>query len=165
MPSLEIRAAADGAPEVYYRGEPLETSISISHSKGRGFCAAAPGILAVGCDLEWIEPREQNFAADYFTPEENSFAPQAPVERALYENLVWSAKETILKIIRKGLTRDTRSVVISPEFGNEDGSWNGWTGHCLESSRIFHGWWRTCEGYIYTLASEQSTFVPRQLRV
>lgn len=165
LSSLEIRAAADGVPEPFYEGEPAEVSISISHSKDRGFCALEPRGCAIGCDLEWIERREENFATDYFTPEELSLSLQAPVEREVFENLIWSAKESTLKIIRKGLTRDTRSVVISPEFGEEDGSWNRWIGHCLESSRIFHGWWRTCEGYIYTLASEQPTSVPEQIQV
>jgi 4'-phosphopantetheinyl transferase len=163
--SLEIRAAADGAPEPFYQGEPVPVSISISHSKNRGLCAVGHRGIRIGCDLEWIEPREERFAADYFTAEEISFALRMPVERALIENLIWSAKETTLKIIRKGLTRDTRSVVIHPEFGGKEGLWNPWDSRCLESSQVFHGWWRTCEGYVYTIASDQITAVPQQLKL
>jgi 4'-phosphopantetheinyl transferase len=151
--SLEIRAARDGAPEPYYKGAPAPVSISLSHSKDRALCAVALGVDAVGCDLEWIEPRERNFAEDYFTQEEMSFVLKAPDKRELAETLIWSAKEAALKILRQGLTRDTRSVRIRVDFAESRNSWNRWTGECLESTRIFHGWWRTAEGFVYTIAT------------
>jgi 4'-phosphopantetheinyl transferase len=153
LPALEIRAAADGAPEAFYSGRRAAVSISISHSRDRSLCAAGPPGMPVGCDLEWVEAREANFAADYFTPEEIAFVLQAPVGRELAETLVWSAKETALKILRKGLTRDTRSVCIQPDFSGPEDSWRTWTGRCLESSREFHGWWRAAGGFVYTIAS------------
>ena len=154
LSSLEIRAAGDGAPEAFYNGKPAAVSISISHSRDRSFCAAGPLDTGIGCDLEWVEPREENFAADYFTPEEISFVTQAPVKRELAETLIWSAKEATLKILRKGLSRDTRSVLIRPDLSGPDGAWRDWTGRCLESERIFNGWWRAADGFIYTIASE-----------
>jgi 4'-phosphopantetheinyl transferase len=155
LSSLEIRAAQDGAPEPFFGGKPAPVNISISHSKDRALCALAPGDVPVGCDLEWIEPREANFAADYFTREEMSFVRKAPVERALAETLIWSAKETTLKILRKGLTRDTRSVLIRAECSGSPKSWKSWAGECLESLRVFHGWWRAADGFVYTLALDR----------
>jgi len=159
LPSLEIRAAGDGAPEAFLNGKPAAVSISISHSRDRGLCLVGPVGMAVGCDLESIEPREENFAADYFTLEELSLVQQAPAGRELAETLIWSAKETALKVIRKGLSRDTRSICIRADFSGDANSWKSWTGECLESSRLFKGLWRAADGFVYTLASDQ---LPRQ---
>ena len=151
--SLEIRAADDGAPEVFLDGAALDAALSLSHSRSRGMCVVTDRSIQVGCDLEWIEEREDNFAEDYFTSEEQSLVLAAPVGRALALSLVWSAKESALKVLRKGLSRDTRSVVINPEFGNGENSWQPWNGLCLESSQSFYGWWRACDGFVYTVAS------------
>jgi 4'-phosphopantetheinyl transferase len=153
LPSLEIRAARDGSPEVFYNGKPAAVSISISHSRDRSFCAAGPPGMGIGCDLEWVEAREENFAAEYFTPEELSFVMQAPVKRELAETLIWSAKEATLKVLRKGLSRDTRSVLIRPDLSGPEDAWRSWTGRCLESERMFNGWWRAADGFIYTIAA------------
>jgi 4'-phosphopantetheinyl transferase len=165
LSDLEIRAAEDGAPEAFMRGEPAGVSISISHSRQKSLCVLGPLGFEVGCDLEWIEPREERFAGDYFRAEEISTLQQFPAEEALLVNLIWSAKETVLKILRKGLTRDTRSVSIQPSFQGPEDSWKIWFGRCLESSRSFYGWWRNREGFIYTAASDQVTSAPEQLLV
>ncbi len=166
LSSLEIRAAADGAPEAFWNDEAANVSISISHSDGRSLCVVGPRNSSVGCDLERIEPREDYLVQDYFTSEEASFCEHLPAaEKPLGVNLVWSAKEAVLKALREGLRRDTRSIVIHPDVAAGDGSWNKWTGNCRETSRIFHGWWRSCDGYVYTLASDQPTGVPEQIRI
>jgi 4'-phosphopantetheinyl transferase len=166
LSSLEIRAAADGAPEVFWDGRPGSVSISISHSGDRGFCVVGPRDLAIGCDLELVEPREEQFFEDYFTPEETFFTRQArAAERPLAALLIWSAKETALKILREGLRRDTRTVSIQADFPAPEGSWEPWTGQCLDFPRVFYGWWRSGEGYIYTLASDQRIGAPDLLRM
>ncbi|MBN1570601.1 MAG: 4'-phosphopantetheinyl transferase superfamily protein [Acidobacteria bacterium] len=163
--SIEIRAAADGAPEAYLNGKPAEVSFSISHSKDQGFCAVSPPGLLIGCDLEFVEDRKDPFVEDYFIPEEIAFCRSVPGKEALADNLIWSAKESMLKALRQGLSRDTRSVHIRPDPWEEETSWNTWTGQCIETSRIFHGWWRFLDGYVYTLASDQRTHSPEQLLV
>jgi 4'-phosphopantetheinyl transferase len=166
LSTLEIRAAAEGAPEVFWDNVAATVSISISHSNGRSLCAVGARHFAVGCDLEKIEPREENLILDYFASEEISFIRQARVaEKSLAVNLIWSAKETALKILREGLRRDTRSVFIRPDFGEREGGWNTWTGHCMETGRLFCGWWRSCDGFIYTLASDCLTSAPEPLGV
>ena len=165
LSSLEIRAAADGAPEVFCDGEAGGISLSISHSEDQGFCAVSLPGCSIGCDLERMVAHEDPFTEDYFTPEEIAFCKNAPAENALIVNLVWSAKESMLKALRQGLRRDTRSVRIHPDLRGPEGSWNTWTGLCLESSRNFWGWWRSCNGYIYTLASDRLTPPPEQLSV
>lgn len=164
LSSLEIRAASDGAPEAFWLDGSENVSISISHSKERGLCVVGPGDFVLGCDLEWIEPREDDLIRDYFTPEEIILSTEAPgTDRNLVINLIWSAKETTLKILREGLRRDTRSVCIRPDLLGDKGAWNTWTGQCMESSEIFSGWWRFRDGFVYTLASDRPTTPPQQL--
>jgi 4'-phosphopantetheinyl transferase len=162
--SLEIRTAGDGAPEAYWKNESAEISISISHSEGRSFCIVGPRDFSIGCDLERMEPREDNLVSDYFTPDEISFCRKTQeAEKPLAVNLIWSAKESVLKILREGLRRDTRSVVIHPDSWRSESAWNKWTGQCLESSQIFSGWWRAHDGFVYTLAADHPISVPSQL--
>jgi 4'-phosphopantetheinyl transferase len=163
---LEIRAAEDGAPELYLNNAPGKFRISISHSRDRSLCVVGPPESGIGCDIEFIETRENDFFQDYFTPEELSIVEQNTFhDRALTSMLIWSSKETTLKILREGLRRDTRSVRIDPGCRAQEGTWNAWTGFCLQSSRTFYGWWRTCDGYVYTMASDRITASPDQLQV
>jgi 4'-phosphopantetheinyl transferase len=161
--SLEIQSAQDGAPEVFWNGRLLDVSISISHSHGRGFCVVCPGRLALGCDLELIEPREERFADDYLTPDEQDFLKQVPDSELLPAlNLLWSAKETMLKALREGLRRDTRSVAVSVGGGGCAGGWSRWTGRCLESRRVFHGCWRSQGAFVYTMGADRPAAVPEE---
>jgi 4'-phosphopantetheinyl transferase len=165
LSSLEIRAAADGAPEVFVENAPGQFAISISHSSGRSLCALGPPACALGCDLERLEMREESLARDYFAPEEISFCAQAP-DQAAALTLIWSAKESTLKALRVGLRRDTKSILILPiDCSSPDTSWKPWTGHCLESSRVFYGWWCSDTEFIYTLASDRITASPEELMI
>ena len=162
--SLEIRASDDGAPEVFQNNHPENVSISISHSRDRGFCVIGPQDNAIGCDIEWLEMREESLIHDYFAPEEISFCLNAmEEERILAVNRIWSAKESILKALREGLRRDTRSVIVYPDFQKTEGEWSSWTGRCLESSHLFSGWWRVESGYILTMVSDRPTSVPKRI--
>jgi 4'-phosphopantetheinyl transferase len=163
LSSLEIRAAADGAPEAFRNGEPAGVSISISHSNGRSMCAVGSPGLSLGCDLELIEQREIKFFEDYFAPEEIALLQKTPAESNLVAYLIWSAKETVLKMLRQGMRRDTRSVLIRPDFSEPRDSWYRWTCQCLESSRTFSGWWRAGDGFVYSLASDPPDSFPKQL--
>src|SRR5512140_1190509 len=54
----EFCAAPSGAPRVHF---PEEASISISHRAGRAICCVAGSGVALGCDLEIVEPRSSAF--------------------------------------------------------------------------------------------------------
>jgi 4'-phosphopantetheinyl transferase len=164
LSSLEIRVADNGAPEAFRDNEPESVSISISHSNNKSLCAVGPPHHAIGCDLEQLEIREESIVADYFAPEEISLCRRAlESEKTLIVNLIWSAKESSLKILREGLRRDTRSIRIDPDFKLQEGNWYRWTGYCMETSTIFYGWWRNSEGFVYTLGSTQPTSSPKQI--
>jgi 4'-phosphopantetheinyl transferase len=164
MPAVSVLAAEDGGPDLYLGESPGPVSISISHSHGRGFCAVASGKRAVGCDLEWVEYASPDFFDDYFRAEEARFCREAPEEiKSISGYLVWSAKESCLKVIREGLRRDTRTIRIDADFSGHRESWNEWAGRCLVTARLFYGWWRFENGFVYTLASESPNSMPREL--
>ena len=164
LDSLVIRAAEDGAPELFQNNNPQSIAISISHSHDRSLCIVGPGDQAIGCDIEWLEMRDESLIHDYFAPEEIMYCLRAaPEDRILVVNSIWCAKESILKALREGLRRDTRSVIVHPDFQKPEGEWGPWIGRCALSSRIFHGWWRVEEGYIMTMVSDRQTSIPTRL--
>jgi len=166
LSAFEIRSAPDGAPEVFLRGKPSPVSISISHSRNKGLCVVGPQNLGVGCDLEVVEPKPANFSEDYFAPEERALLKQMAIsEQTMIVTLLWSAKECSLKILRQGLRRDTRSVLIDIGFSEQKSGWRTWSGRCIESDRIFSGWWQISDEYIQTVAADQSTAEPQKLQL
>lgn len=113
LASIEIRAAPSGAPEVFVEGSPAAVTISLSHRAGRAMCAIASAGVALGCDLEEVEPHSEAFVADYFSVEEQALvAHTGPTQRPVIATLLWSAKESALKALHTGLRRDTRSVIV-----------------------------------------------------
>ncbi len=161
---LEIRSAPDGAPEAFQGTGPAPVSLALSHSDGQGFCVIAPPGVEVGCDIEAMLRRDLKFLDDYFVDEERSLVAQAPAEaRSQLATLIWSAKESALKCLREGLRRDTRSVHV--HLGEEGKSgWNAMTVQCLQSSRVFHGWWRNIgTEYVQTVAAGSPAQEPVEL--
>lgn len=151
--AIEIFNGPDGAPRVYLEGEPLALELSISHSHGCAVCAVDTGCL--GADLEWIEARSDGLVNDFFTVGEQAQVNAVPrAQRDLLVTAIWSAKEAVLKALRKGLTVDTREVEIripSVEQGLND--WKPFE-FCLhiENSMLLRGWWRQWDGFVLTLA-------------
>jgi len=161
MTDIEIRAGDDVAPVAFVHGTRLGAEISISHSGGLGMCAIAPASLAAGCDVETVEPRSDGLARDFFSVEERSLVSETPADRrAFMTTLIWSAKESVLKALREGLRRDTRSVVVRIGKSQRQGAWHLFTATCTETLRDFHGWWRLREGRVYCLAADAPTATP-----
>jgi len=161
---IEIRAAKDGAPEVFFDGPSAPIALSISHTQGRGFCAISPASVSLGCDLEWIEPRSEAFIQDFFTPREMRLLTESPPgQRDRFANLIWSAKESALKALREGLRRDTRSVEVVSYSEEETAGWKPLRVRCRQSGKVFCGWWREEVGYLQTLLSDSAIPKPENL--
>ena len=79
---------------------------------------------------------------------------QDPSDRPLIATLIWSAKESTLKAIKKGLSLDTRTVVIRVEEFAGDAGWNKLGAECIDSGRIMPGWWRTEDGMVFTIVAD-----------
>jgi 4'-phosphopantetheinyl transferase len=172
---VEIRPAVSGAPDVFFAGQPASVTISLSHRDGIAICAVAASSVALGCDLESIEPRSESFIADYFTAEEKELVARACADdRSRVLALLWTGKESALKALREGLRLDTRSVVVSlddvEQGGAEEGlgpfadsvltprphaahRWLPFHVRCT-SGQVFHGWWQNTEILVRTLVAD-----------
>jgi 4'-phosphopantetheinyl transferase len=183
---IEIRPAASGAPQAFIADQPADVAISLSHRDGIAICAVAPSNVALGCDIEIIEPRSDAFTADYFTAEEQLFVAQACVDdRSRLWALFWSGKESALKALREGLRLDTRSVVVTLDDVERSGA-EGRTGQATNSSltpwphgvnpwlpfhvrctndQIFRGWWQNTGNLVRTLVTAPPPAPPILLEV
>ena len=151
LASIEIRAAASGAPKAFRRGWPAGPHISLSHSHGAGFCAVAAG-TPIGCDVERIEARSEAFFSDYFTAREQALAAgTANKNRDCLLTLLWSGKESVMKVLECGLRADTRRVTVIPTTPlPPDDGWHTF-GADAEAGH-FTGWWRQAGGWMWTIA-------------
>jgi phosphopantetheinyl transferase (holo-ACP synthase) len=156
-------------------GERLPISVSISHAEGHALCAAtcsgpADGMArrTLGVDLGLVEPRSRAFVVTFFTEDEQRFVRDAsPSERGLRANLIWCAKEAVLKVLGLGLTVDTRDLSCLPEPGQADPAewpiapaddrWRPFVGTCgpalLPRGGTIRGIWRSFPGFVGALAS------------
>ncbi|MGL4648825.1 MAG: 4'-phosphopantetheinyl transferase family protein [Caldilineaceae bacterium] len=165
LTEVEIVADGDGAPVVWRVGERLPLCLSISHSHNTAFCAlmeqSNPG-ESLGADIEFIEPRDTAFVADFFTAREQAQIAAAPPEaRDRLVTATWSAKEAVLKALREGLRIDTKLVECF--FDNPaDDAWTPYTivinpalNHPRAGGR-WSGWWRTQDRFVLTLAERSA---------
>lgn len=147
---VEISNAPDGSPRASAPGAEA-LSISSTDRAGWAVTAVVEGQQPIGCDLEIVEPRSPAFVRDYFTQSEQRFVEQGPLGRDVAANLIWSAKESALKVLRTGLRRDTRTVEVRLEEGLE-GAWTSLT-VVSQSAGPFAGWWRRFGPFLLTVAS------------
>ena len=110
---VEARPAPGGAPRLYVDGLPAARGVSLTDRAGCAVCLVAASAGTVGCDVEIIEPRSDAFVRDYLTEPERRIIAAAGPGRDKAANLIWSAKESALKVLETGLRRDTRSVEVT----------------------------------------------------
>jgi phosphopantetheinyl transferase len=182
--ALVVDRLQSGAPQVRWAdsrdGDPPPLSVSNSHSQGAALAAAlwtdafaASGWhAAVGADLEWVEPRSEGFVRDFLTGPERRYCAAGGDQRHFRANLVWSAKEAVLKVLQRGLTADTWWLTCLPAEGTgaagaeppevrvtahpEHDAWRPFNVSCddrlgAEDVR-FGGLWRAIDGYVATIA-------------
>jgi 4'-phosphopantetheinyl transferase len=161
---IAIIATESGAPLALIDSTPAPCAISISHTAGRGLCVVAPSAVALGCDLERVEPRGGAFVADYFTAAERAVVEQAAADqRACLATLIWSAKEAVLKALREGLRLDTREVEVTPASAAAVEGWRPLVGTHAPSGRRFDGWWRRAGDLVATVAADTRLGAPQAL--
>jgi|HubBroStandDraft_4_1064222.scaffolds.fasta_scaffold05939_2 4'-phosphopantetheinyl transferase len=183
---IEISAASTGQPEVTLVGRTERVTISISHRNGVAICAVAVGNVQLGCDLEVIESRSDDFVSDYFTAEEQVTIAQMNLEqRPALVTLLWSAKESALKALHVGLRADTRSVrveirdpqshwfksVATPtsqtdiRISSTDvlSEWRPLQVRC-EDDTVLHGWWQCRKDTVRTMVAAPPPGMPMELR-
>ena len=159
LAQVVVRNAPDGAPEVFVNGDRIDWVIAMTDRADWAVTALRRGVERIGVDLEVVEERSRRFVEDYFTPLEQ--ASVADGDRSLMANLIWSAKESSLKVLRTGLRRDTRSVEVRLQPG--DGStWSPFTVD-VDSGVRHHGWWIRYRSFVLTVAAEAPVPPPESL--
>lgn len=169
------RVAAECGPVAGFAGgERLPISVSISHAEGHALCAATWSDPAdersrrtLGIDLGLLEPRSREFAETFFTDDEQHFVRRAPPwEHGERANLVWCAKEAVLKALGVGLTVDTFNLSCLPAAVASDptewalspatGEWSPFVATCsaalLPGGGTIRGIWRAFPGFVGALA-------------
>lgn len=165
--SVEIRHHASGAPWVAVDGQPAAMEVSISDRAGWAVCVVGPpGGLggALGIDLELVEPRSDAFVGDFLTAGEAAGVRRLPAGEARDEaaNLIWSAKESALKVLKVGLRADTRSVEVSFSQQRRPDGWAPLT-VAGPHGASFQGWWRRDGVFLLTMAGVRAAPPPVQL--
>jgi len=162
---IEIRALPSGAPQIIIISDrAAPAAISISHRDGIGMCAVAAPATAIGCDLEIAEAHSAAFMCDYFTEEEEMEIAEAPASRRpLLVAVLWSAKESALKVLCRGLRLDTRAVSV--RLGDWDSGPDRWYPLQVRHlpGTVFHGWWQTTGSVVRTLVASPQPGIPRLL--
>lgn len=147
---IESRPVPGGAPRLFVDGHPAPWGISLSDRAGCAVCLIAARAVAVGCDIEVIESRSNAFVRDYLTEAERDLVRLAHPAADLAANLIWSAKESALKVLGSGLRKDTRSVEVAVR--QLDGPERVWSALLVrtEDGDVFPGWWRRSGAFVLT---------------
>ncbi len=169
LASISIENLPGGAPMAFVDDQPAAVSISMTDRADWAVCmastlqAGSTPDIRVGCDLELVEPRSERFVEDWFTPVERRFVA-ASGDVALNANLIWSAKESALKVLRTGLRRDTRTVEVAFDDHTSEG-WSAFAVTVLDDPRLgpFPGWWRRFGDFVLTCAADTSVPPPLPL--
>lgn len=164
---IEVRNHPSGAPFVLVDGQPAPIEVSISDRAGWAVCLlGAPGVAhgPLGIDLEIVEPRSDAFVEDFFTARERETVRALPAgePRSEAANLIWSAKEAALKVMKVGLRADTREVEVDYDA---EGRADGWAPMTVTARRgaVFPGWWRRDGVFLLTIAGTTPSEPPTLL--
>lgn len=157
---VELLNRMSGAPYVEVDGAPAGMDISLSDRAGWAVALVSPpGTLSagtLGIDLEIVEPRTAGFVRDFLTePEQAYVAARRDSHGAdgwdAAANLMWSAKEAALKVLRVGLRADTRTVEVTVDHDVRPDGW-GALSIAGRDGTVFPGWWRRDGVFVLTIA-------------
>lgn len=165
LAAVEVLNRPTGAPYVQVDGEPLGVDVSLTDRAGWAVCLIGTGASGVGVDLEIVEPRSAGFVADFLTPAEREHVASRP-DRAGHDeaaNLIWSAKESALKVLRTGLRADTRSVEVRLTGPARPDGWAPLEVGAAAGTLCLPGWWRRDGMFLLTVAYDTPAEPPQVL--
>ncbi len=146
-----------GSPVLLLRGKEDTGSISISHSNQWVAVCYSDSNGSVGIDLEEIVPRDDAFRCDYFTTTEQNWVTAGNKdEQNLRLNMLWSAKESVLKCTGEGLHADPLGVSIVHEVKLPViGDWQVATAHRVQDGILANWWikWKIHQGMVLTICA------------
>jgi len=163
LSSIQMQKESSGKPYLISEESGMITGgFSLSHSHEKVFTCFCEEVIKLGLDLEYIEPRPDSFAMDYFTVREFDKLSECEDQlKSLMVTLLWSAKEAVLKAASLGLNLDTRRVEII-RVGNLglENTWQPMEVFCpdlhFESHQLF---WHRDADFIQTVCLD-STAIP-----
>ncbi len=157
---IELLNRLSGAPYVVIDGREGDLDVSLTDRAGSAVSLTGPGGTlvsgTVGADLEIVEQRSAYFVNDYFTPPEQAYI-HAQRETAGQDgwdaaaNLLWSAKEAGLKVLRVGLKADTRILTVHLDEQKRSDGWAPMNIVVVDGT-TFPGWWRRDGIFLLTIA-------------
>ncbi|MCU0267963.1 MAG: 4'-phosphopantetheinyl transferase superfamily protein [Acidimicrobiales bacterium] len=164
LASVEVRRNEHNAPVAYVADEPAAVSVSMTDRAGWAVCLVGPAEARLGVDLEVVEPRSELFVADWFTAAEREVVAAAEPGTPRHElaNLIWSAKESALKVLQTGLRRSTHSVEVTLIDGPCAG-WRPLRVRDVEDGTVFAGWWARFGTFVLTAAADRELAPPGPL--
>lgn len=109
LKQIDIVKLPSGAPQVFVGSVPDARSVSITHSGGWAAAAVSAPQTFLGIDLEKIEKRSRAWAEEFFDPREKDPATDAHLTK------VWTQKEAVVKLLGRGLSLNTREIVLEGE--------------------------------------------------
>ncbi|MDJ0751661.1 MAG: 4'-phosphopantetheinyl transferase superfamily protein [Woeseiaceae bacterium] len=159
---FEVDSAPNGAPVPRLDGRPYPVSLSLSHSKDRAFSAVSSEAVALGCDIELVEPRSDVFVETYFTESERADVEAVnPSDRDALVTKIWSAKESTLKALQTGLQADTRSVEVVDDGKRMSKDW-GIARTIVRDDGELSCLWRLCDDFVLTIATRGIAEAPEE---
>lgn len=164
---IEVANRPTGEPYVLVDGVPAGLSVSLTDRAGWAVCVIGPDRARVGCDLELVEPRTAGFVDDVLTGAEQRHVERAATEGQRDEaaNLLWSAKESALKVLGTGLRRDTGSVQVELADPAPDATGQGWSALrvAVAGDGELPGWWRRDGRFVLTVVADERFPSPEPL--
>ena len=109
LKQIDIVKLPSGAPQVFVGSVPDARSVSITHSGPWAAAAVSAPHTFLGIDLEKIEKRSRAWAEEFFDPSEKGPATEAHLTK------VWTQKEAVVKLLGRGLSLNTREIVLDNE--------------------------------------------------
>lgn len=109
LKQIDIVKLPSGAPQVFVGSVPDARSVSITHSGPWAAAAVSAPHTFLGIDLEKIEKRSRAWAEEFFDPAEKGPATDAHLTK------VWTQKEAVVKLLGRGLSLNTREIIISAD--------------------------------------------------
>jgi len=155
-----------GLPRLWIDGVPDRIGLSLSHRDALAVCLLSHSSHSLGVDLERVEPRSAAFVQDFLTVSEQAWVAGAAdlAGRCFRANLIWSAKESSLKVFGCGLRADTRRVEVHSVGFEQTAGWRKLRVNVeLERRQQLELWWRRWGAFVLTAAPDDS-LPPRLLR-